>query len=53
MHFPKVKIVNKKQYGNYHGELSCYLGFKFLFLNQTAKNTENVWQKKKLKWSRD
>ena len=30
MHFPKIKMVDKKQYGNYYGELSCYLGFKFL-----------------------
>ena len=30
MLFPKVKMVHKIQYGNYHGELSCYFGFKFL-----------------------
>ena len=30
MHFPKVKMVEKIQYGHCHGELSCYFGFKFL-----------------------
>ena len=30
MLFPKVKMVDKIQYGDYHGELSCYFGFKFL-----------------------
>ena len=31
MHFPKVKVVGKIQYGSYYGELSCFFGFKFLF----------------------
>ena len=30
MHFAKVKMVHKIQYGNYHGKLSSYLGFKVL-----------------------
>ena len=30
MYFPKVKMVDKIQYGSYHGELSCYFGFKCL-----------------------
>ena len=30
MRFPKIKMVDKIQYGNYHRELSCYFDFKFL-----------------------
>ena len=30
MHFPKVKMVDKIQYSNYFGELSCYFDFIFL-----------------------
>ena len=30
MYFPKIKMVDKIQYGNYHVELSCYFGFKLL-----------------------
>ena len=30
MYFPKIIMVDKIQYGNYHGELSCYFGFKLL-----------------------
>ena len=30
MFFPTVKMFDKIQYGNSHGELSCYFGFKFL-----------------------
>ena len=30
MHFPRVKMVGKIQYDNYHGERSGYFGFKFL-----------------------
>ena len=30
MHFPKVKMVGKIQYSNYHGEILNFFGFKFL-----------------------
>ena len=44
MHFPKVKMVDKIQYGNYHGELSCYFGFKFLV---PLSDCQQIVQKKK------
>ena len=36
MHFPKVKMVDKIQYGNYHGEISVISVLNFWFLYQTA-----------------
>ena len=40
-------MVDKKQYGNYYGELSCYLGFKFLVSLSDCEQIVQTFDKKK------
>ena len=47
MHFSRVKCVDKIQYDNYHGDLSCYFDFKFFIsLFRLLTNSSNVWRSK-------
>ena len=45
MYFPKVKMADKIQYGNYHEELSAWSFGSFIRL---PTKSANVWQKEKL-----
>ena len=47
MHFPKLKMVDKIQYGNYHEELSCYFGFKSLVLLSDREQIVQTFDRRK------
>ena len=40
-------MVDKIQYGNYHGELSCYFGFKFLVPLSDWQQTVQTFSRRK------
>ena len=48
MHLPKIKMVDKIQYGNHHGELSCFFGFKFLVSSSDLQQIVQTFGRRKI-----